>query len=121
MNKWTRRLIVVGVIFLAGYPIGYLLEVKSGAYAQAEKFVRVSPLARESFGEIQRVTLRWPGKFSESDLSGDAELSLAVQGSGRKGTANVTLTKANGIWSVSSAAIDGQIAKVVQDQGELAR
>jgi len=115
MNKWALRLGLVGAVILISYPVAYLVEANSGAFVRADRFVRASPYARQHFGAIQRITLRSLGKLSESDLSGNAELSLAVNGSADKGVANVTLVKANGIWSVSSAAIDGQIVQVAPD------
>jgi hypothetical protein len=108
MNKWILRGLIVIAIVSIGTVAGYLFVINSPSYKLASSYAMTSSRVREITGTVRQTGLDIFGSnLSESEESGDANLTINVHGDKSDIKLVVALTKYAGVWHIDSAGMNG--------------
>lgn len=91
---------------------GVVSAVKSSEpYQMAEKFAKIDPVIKGQIGEVTGFGFMPSGSVNTSGSSGDADLSVSVNGKNGSGTLLFRCTIRNGKWKVKSAIFVNEAGK----------
>lgn len=118
--KWFVPTVIVGAILLLALFIGVVFALVSGAIKTSEPYqyavATASTDARVTAQLGAPITPGWylNGNINVSGSSGNADLSIPLNGTLRHGTVYVVARKSAGIWHYSTlqVAIDGEAERI---------
>jgi hypothetical protein len=109
--KWLVPTVVLGLVLLMAVAVGALLTFVFGLLKSSEPYQHAVATASSNQDVVRElgspVTPGWyvSGSVSVSDASGEANLSIPLNGSLRHGTVYVIAKKIDGIWTYTKLRI----------------
>lgn len=106
-RRWLPLALAAGIAFYIGL---YLWGMHSEGYQFLNQAVRKSTEIQRRVGSVQSVRISFMGGYRERFVDSDRRVTMSLNVVGDKGsvTIDAAAKKANGVWSVSKASINGQ-------------
>lgn len=103
-HKIVKVAVVVLIIGLLSYLVGFIVSVNSDAFTEAQRFIIQSTTTNSELGsniDVQLAPFGYDLEFAGS--WGAATFNCSVKGSKAKGSVHITLSKTGNIWQVKKA------------------
>jgi len=94
--------IISVILFIISVSLAYILIKNCEAYKMAENYIKNSKFILEKMGKIEKIDLALQKieSYSNSGLSGEADITLSIKSNNNKGYANFVMKKELGVWEI---------------------